>query len=61
MQYANRATFPGNLANIKALLAADGDAKAKNKEDKTPWDLAQGNDQLKGIKSYWALNDAQYN
>ena len=33
----------------------------KNKEGKTPWDLAQGNEGLKGTKAYWALNDAQYN
>ena len=57
----HRTAQSGTPANIKALLAAGADAKAKNKEGKTPWDLAQGNDQLKGIKSYWALNDAQYN
>ena len=43
------------------LLDAGADAKAKNKEGKTPWDLAQGNEGLKGTKAYWALNDAQYN
>ena len=46
---------------IQALLYAGGDAKAKNKEGRTPWDFAQENDKLKGSKGYWALNDAQYN
>ena len=46
---------------IQALLDAGADAKAKNKEGKTPWDLAQENEELKGTKGYWALNDAQYN
>jgi hypothetical protein len=42
------------------LLTAGADAKAKDKNGKWPWDLAQENDKLKGTKSYWALNDAQY-
>ena len=46
---------------IRTLLAAGADAKVKDKEGKTPWDHAQENDQLKGTKGYWALNDAQYN
>jgi ankyrin repeat protein len=45
-------------ANIQALLIAGADAKPKNKNGKTPWDLVQKN---KKIKGYWALNDAQYN
>ena len=51
----------GTSANIQALLDAGADAKAKNKEGKTPWDLVQENERLKGTKGYWALNDAQYN
>ena len=51
----------GTSANIQALLAAGADAKTKNKNGKTPWDLAQENEELKGTKRYWALNDAQYN
>ena len=47
-------------ANIQALLDAGADAKTKNKNGKTPWDLAQENEELKGTKGYWALNDAQY-
>ena len=49
-----------NPANIQALLDAGADAKTKNKNGKTPWDLAQENEELKGTKGYWALNDAQY-
>ena len=45
---------------IQPLLDAGADAKAKNKDGKTPWDLAQENEKLKGTKGYWALNDAQY-
>ena len=46
---------------IQALLDAGADAKAKDIFGHTPWDYAQKNDQLKGTKGYWALNDAQYN
>ena len=31
------------------------------KDGKTPWDLAQENEEAEGTKGYWALNDAQYN
>ena len=51
----------GTSANIQPLLDAGADAKAKNEEGKTPWDLVQKNEKLKGTKGYWALNDAQYN
>ena len=50
----------GSPAKIQALLDAGADAKAKNKDGKTPWDLVQENEKLKGTKGYWALNDAQY-
>ena len=46
---------------IQALLGAGADAKVKNKEGKTPRDYAKNNEDLKGTKGYWALNDAQYN
>jgi ankyrin repeat protein len=46
---------------IQALLDSVADAKAKNKDGRTPWDLAQKNEKLKGTKAYWALNDAHYN
>jgi len=51
----------GNPKNFQTLLAAGADAKAKNEEGITPWDLAQENEKLKGTKGYWVLNDAQYN
>ena len=50
----------GTTANIQTLLDAGADAKAKEKEGKTPWDLAQENEDLKNTKAYRALNDAQY-
>ena len=50
---------------VQALLAAGADAKAKNRDGETPWDLAQElakrKDEFKSSKAYWALNDAQYN
>ena len=56
------AAWYGTSANIQALLAAGADGKAKQPYNgKTPWDLAQENEDLKGTKGYWALNDAQYN
>jgi hypothetical protein len=58
LHWAASSTYP---ANIQALLDAGVDAKAKNEEGKSPWDLAQNNKDLKGTKGYWALNDAQYN
>ena len=48
-------------SDVKAELNAGADAKAKDQNGKTTWDLAQDNDKLKDTKSYWALNDAQYN
>ncbi|MDB2423806.1 hypothetical protein N9X05_17905 [Paracoccaceae bacterium] len=50
-----------DVGRVQVLLHAGADAKAKNKEGKTPWDYAQNNERLKGTKNYWALNDAQYN
>ena len=55
------AEFGRKAGVIKALLEAGADPKAKDQNGKTPWDLAQSNDKLKDTKSYWALNDAQYN
>jgi ankyrin repeat protein len=47
--------------NIHLLLAAGASVMAKDQYGKTPWDLAQQNEKLKGTKAYWALNNAQYN
>ena len=45
---------------ITFLLEVGADAKAKNKKGKSPWDLAQENQNLEDTKAYWELNDAQY-
>ena len=50
----------GTPENIQTLLAAGADAKATEKSGKSPWDIAQDNEDLKGTKAYWALNEAQY-
>ena len=57
----HKAAGHGSAEGIKALLDAGADAKSKDNDGKTPWDLAQENEYLKGTKGYWALNDAQYN
>ena len=51
----------GTPESIQVLLKSGADPKAKDKDGETPWDLAQDNDRIKDTKSYWALNDAQYN
>ena len=53
--------FGCELGRLQVLLAASADAKSKDKEGKTPCDLAQKNEDLKGTKAHWPLNDAQYN
>ena len=45
---------------IQALINAGGDAKAKDIDGKSPWDLAKNNKYLKDSEDYWALNEAQY-
>ena len=45
---------------IPWLLSKGADPRAKNSDGKTPWDLAQENEELKGSKAFWALNDAYY-
>ena len=51
----------GTPETTQALLDGVADAKAKDKNGKTPWDLAYTNEKLKGTKAYRTLNDAQYN
>jgi ankyrin repeat protein len=45
---------------IITLLKAGADAKMKDSDGKTAFDYAKKNENLKGTKAYWALNDAQY-
>ena len=48
-------------AAIEALLEAGADPALRNAEGRTPWELAEQNEALKGSDAYWRLNDAQYN
>ena len=57
----HEAAMFGTSESIQMLLKAGANAKAKNKNNETPWDLAQDNEILKGTKGYWALNDARFN
>ena len=50
----------GNPAVIEALLAAGADPMARNAAGKTPRDLAQGNEALKGSDAYQRLNEARF-
>ena len=45
---------------IAALLEAGASGSVKDVDGKTPFDLAEDNDIVKGTAAYWALNDAQY-
>ena len=49
-----------NPAVIKVMLDAGADTAARNAAGKTPWDLVQVNDALKGSDAYWRLNDARF-
>ena len=51
----------GKDENIQVLLATGADAKAKDNNGKSPWDYAQDNEDLKGTKGYWALNEERSN
>ena len=42
-----------NPAVIEALLNAGADPNARDRNGKTPWDLVQVNDALKGSDAYW--------
>lgn len=54
------AELSNNPAVIKVLLDAGADTAARNAVGKTPWDLLQVNDTLKGSDAYWRLNDARF-
>ena len=57
----HEAASAGTFANIQTLLDAGADIKVKDKHGRTPWDLAQENENLKGTKAYWVLTEARYN
>ena len=46
---------------VVALLNAGANANARNTAGRTPWDLAQENEVLRGSDAYWRLNDARFN
>ncbi len=47
-------------AVIKALLDNGADPAARDKQDKTPWDYAKRNSNLKGTDVYWQLNEGRF-
>ena len=53
--------FPHGGDRIEALLDVGADPTAQNAEGRTPWDLADENDYLRGSDAYWRLNDARFN
>ena len=55
LHWAAQASIP---ENIQALVAAGADVMARDKAGKTPWDLAQTTQGLKGTNAYTALGKA---
>ena len=45
---------------IDLLLEAGADPNAQDAEGKTPWNLAQANETLKGTETYSRLHAAQF-
>ncbi len=45
---------------IFALLDGGANPLARDAEGRTPWDLAQENDALRGSPAYWRLNQARF-
>ncbi len=50
----------GTPETVTILLDAGADAAMKDVDGKTPFDLAEENEDLKGTDTYWALNDARF-
>lgn len=46
--------------SISALLDLGANPVARNGKGRTPWDLAEENEALKGTDAYWQLNDARF-
>lgn len=47
------------VESVTTCLKAGADPNARDEEGKTPWDLAQENEKLKGSAAYWKLNTAR--
>lgn len=45
---------------IEVLLDNGADPSAKNEFGMLPWDFIKNNDEIKGTKAYWRLNDARF-
>ena len=54
------ARWNSNPEVVGLLLERGADHEARTVDGKTPWDLVQENDDLKGSKAYWRLNDLRY-
>jgi len=50
----------GAPANITTLLNAGADASMRTEEGLTAFDIAKGNDAVKGTTVYWELNDDRF-
>ena len=46
--------------SVATLLDLGASPSARNGKGRTPWDLAQENEALKGTNAYWRLNDARF-
>ena len=45
---------------IAALLDAGADPKARDGDNKLPWDYAEYREELKGSSVYWRLNEGRF-
>jgi len=50
----------GNPDVLSVLLDAGADGTARNSAGQTAFDLAGGNDAIRGTDVYWRLNDARF-
>ena len=54
------AQYNSNPDVITVLLKAGADATTKNNRNKTAFDYAKENKDLKGTSAYWELNNARF-